>query len=212
MDAMEPLSFEEAVARLRAGLSLVYPTETFYGLGCKATDQQAVAQVVQCKLRPEEKPLPVIVGSLDQLDALTEGFSEVLQQNCLEALAARFWPGPVTVLLPARRELPQPLHGSTGHVAVRVCGHPLARQLCLDVGEPLVATSANQAGAPPAATVAELNPELVRAAGGYVQGPPDPVGSMPSTIVSILEEGSLRVMREGIVPSTALTDLGFRIV
>lgn len=209
---MNPLTYEEAMARLRAGSSLVYPTETFFGLGCKATDPQAVGGVVRCKGRPEAKPLPVIVGSLDQLDPLTEGFPEVSQQNCLEALAARFWPGPVAVLLPARKDLPRPLHGATGHVAVRVCGHPLARRLCLEVGEPLVATSANMAGAPPAATVADLDMELVRAAGGYVHGPPDPVGAMPSTIVSILEEGSLRIMRQGIVPCEAFSDLGFRVV
>ncbi|MFW5735540.1 MAG: L-threonylcarbamoyladenylate synthase [Oceanidesulfovibrio sp.] len=205
------LTLEQAVARLRDGEPLVFPTETFFGLGCKATDHGAVSRVARCKTRPEDKPLPVVAGSVEQLGVLSEGFPELARQNCLEALAARFWPGPLAVLLPARKELPLPLQGDTGHVAVRVCGHPLARRLCLEVGEPLVATSANQAGAPPAARVARLDPDLVRAAGGYVYQEPDPMGGLPSTIVAILEKGSLRVVREGVVPSTALSELGFRV-
>ncbi|QJT07536.1 threonylcarbamoyl-AMP synthase [Oceanidesulfovibrio marinus] len=212
LSASLALSFEDAVARLHAGKGLVYPTETFFGLGCKATDHEAVALIAQCKTRPVYKPVPVIAGSVEQLALLTPGFAERPQENAFEAIAAAFWPGPVAVLLPARQELPRPLHGATGHVAARICGHPLARRLCLEAGEPLTATSANQSGEPPAARLDELDPELVRAVGGYIAAEPQPAGGRPSTIVSIEPDGSLRVVREGIVPTLVLEQAGFCIV
>lgn len=206
------LAFEDAVARLRTGQSLVYPTETFFGLGCKATDHEAVARVAQCKARPGSKPVPVIAGSMEQLALLTPGFAERAQENALQTIAALFWPGPVSVLLPARQDLPLPLHGATGHVAARICGHPLARRLCLEAGEPLTATSANQSGAAPAASMEELDTELVRAAGGCISADPQPAGGLPSTIVAIEPDGVLRVVREGIVPIVVLEQSGFYIV
>jgi L-threonylcarbamoyladenylate synthase len=206
------LTMAEAVARLRAGGCLVYPTETFYGLGCRATEHEAVARVAVCKGRPEDKPLPVIAGSADHLESITPGFAHRLQHNAFETLAARFWPGPVAVLLPSRAGLPRPLHGGTGHVAARVCGHPLARQLCLEAGEPLVATSANLAGAPPVASAEALDQTVVRAAGGLADGPPHPAGGLPSTIVAIREDGALRLVREGIVPAGLLEEAGFCVL
>ena len=147
---------QEAVACLRGGHALIFPTETFYGLGCLATDSVAVARVYQLKRRPVHKPLPLLAASVEQVRAVA----------CLEAMPealAAFWPGPLTVLLPARPALPAALVNERGQVAVRVTPHPVAAALALGAGGPLTASSANLNGRQPVCRVEQLDPELLAA-------------------------------------------------
>lgn len=167
---------EAAIAALARGEVIVYPTETLYGLGCDAADEAAVARVFRMKGRRPDKPLPLIAGDLNSVADLAVIPFKVM------GLAA-LWPGPLTLILKASRELPPGLTDGQGRVAIRVSSHPVARYLAKRLGRPVVATSANRTGEQPAATAD-------RAAAGLADDPPDLVvdggpvpGGPPSTIV-----------------------------
>lgn len=179
-----------AAAVLRAGGLVAYPTETFYGLGALAARPEALARLATAKLRPEGKALPLLAGDLAQVEAVA-----VLDEALARRLAARLWPGPVTLLLPARPGLAPELLGADGTVAVRVPGLALARELALAAGGALVATSANLSGAPPPTEATALAPELVARIDLVLDGGPTP-GGRPSTIVAVAG-GAPRLVRPG---------------
>ena len=131
---------------VRGGL-IAYPTEAVYGLGCDPMDGAAVRRLLALKARPECKGLILIAADWAQLAPYVRG----LGPERMVAIQAT-WPGPVTWLLPARRETPRWLTGDHATLAVRVTAHPLAAALCRRWGGPLVSTSANAAGRPPART------------------------------------------------------------
>jgi L-threonylcarbamoyladenylate synthase len=128
----------------RGGL-VAYPTEAVYGLGCDPRDGAAVRRLLALKARPEDKGLIVIAADWAQVEPLVLSLSP----ERMAAIRAT-WPGPVTWLLPARRETPCWLTGDHATLAVRVTAHPLAAALCQRWGGPLVSTSANRAARPPA--------------------------------------------------------------
>ena len=132
-------------ARLRAGAVIAYPTEGVWGLGCDPLDQDAVTRLLAIKHRPVDKGLILIAADQAQLAPFVQPPDPALQQRLDDS-----WPGPVTWLLPARAETPRWLRGRHSSIAVRVTAHPLAAQLCRAFGGPLVSTSANAAGRPPA--------------------------------------------------------------
>ncbi len=113
-------------------------------------------------------------------------------------LAARFWPGALTLVLPALAGLDETLTGGTGTVAVRVAGGETARALAREAGGALVSTSANVSGEQPPTSVAEISLALLARVDGILDGGPTP-GGLPSTVVS-LEPGALRLVRQGAIP------------
>jgi L-threonylcarbamoyladenylate synthase len=177
---------------LRRGGLVAYPTETFYGLGALARDAAAVARLVLAKGRPDGKPLPLVAGDRAQVDEVA-----VLSGPALR-LAETFWPGPLTLVLPARPGLPEPVAAGTGTVGVRIPGSEVARALALAAGGALIATSANPAGGPPPCRAEDLSPELRARLDGVLDGGPTP-GGLPSTVVA-LEAGAPRLVRPGAVP------------
>ncbi len=215
------LDLEAAARCLRRGGVVIFPTETFYGLGCLAADAAAVGRIYQLKRRPVQRPLPLLAA-----DAAQAG-NVVRLEAAPPELVARFWPGPLTLLLPARPGLPEPLLSAGGKAAVRVSPHPLAARLAHLAGGVLTASSANLSGRPPARTLEELDPELLSAlaesgdAGGLLPALSEaeqPAGGEPSTLAEPLpespagEEGGcarLRLLRVGAVGVRALTDAGF---
>ncbi len=184
----------EVASALEGGAVVAYPTETFYALGAAAFSKGAVARVYRLKGRAASKSLPVIVSDLDMVGEiaarLPAGFIR---------LAGEFWPGPLTLVLPAAEAVPAFLAGPGRTIAVRVPPLAWLRALVRELGEPLTATSANLAGGPeqtdPAAveTLFGGRIELVLDAG------PSP-GGLPSTIVD-LSSAPPRVLREGRIPS-----------
>jgi L-threonylcarbamoyladenylate synthase len=145
-----------AVGRQRLGLAarwvvrgglVAYPTEAVYGLGCDPRNGTAVRRLLTLKARPEGKGLILIAADWFQLEpyVLPLGADRM-------AVIRGTWPGPVTWLLPARRETPHWLTGAHATLAVRVTGHPVAAALCERWGGALVSTSANLAARPPART------------------------------------------------------------
>jgi L-threonylcarbamoyladenylate synthase len=181
-----------AAEALRRGGVVAYPTETFYGLGALAADGAAVERLVRAKGRPDGKPLPLLAAGLDQVDALAD------LPPLARRLAAAFWPGPLTLVVPARPGLHPAITGGTGTVGVRITSSPVAAALARQAGGALVATSANLAGEPPAATPAALDPALVARLDLVLDGGPAP-GGLASTVVAV-EGERLRLLRAGAIP------------
>jgi len=199
-----------AAKAIRSGGVVIYPTETLYALGCAAADASACARVAALKGRPETKPFPLIVADMaglrDLLAPLPPFYNDGLEID-LALVAARFWPGPLSVLLPTRPDLPALVRDTQGLSSVRISPHPLARELCRRAGGALVATSANVSGRPPTADPAELDPALLSGADGACLDQPWPAGGAPSTLVRLLGNRRLAVLRAGAVPASALADL-----
>lgn len=202
----------------------MFPTETFYALGCDVRTPEAVEAVVRLKQRTPEKGLPVIIGARSQLELLSPLFSrqsgppqfdsELLQLT--RALMDAFWPGPLSLVLPAAPDLPAlvrgSVNGSTNTVAVRHTPHPQAAALCMECGFPLVATSANRSGLPSAARSEELDP-LLLARTPVLHGSPEPGGGQPSTLLQpqrTADKGyACRILRLGAISEQALRSAGF---
>ncbi|MDO8463170.1 MAG: L-threonylcarbamoyladenylate synthase [bacterium] len=186
---------ERAVAHLRSGGVLIYPTETSYAIGCDATNARAVARVFAAKGRVAEKSLPLIVASR----AMAKRYARWNAQA--EVLARVHWPGPLTLVLPyaSGARLARGVVAEDRTIALRVSSHPVARALCRRLGRPIVATSANIAGAPPAFTVAEVerfvrhlkSPPLVLTAGDLPPCPPSTIVALTSPVPCILRQGSI---------------------
>lgn len=198
--------YKSVLAVIRAGGAVVYPTETLYALGCSALNEAACLKVAQIKGRPESKPLPLIIGNAEQLYLAAADVTGDVRR-----LAEVFWPGPLSILVPAAKGLAPQVMDSRGMTSVRVTPHPVAEALCLDLGAPLVATSANLSGWPPAERFAEVNQELLAQADAALDSGPEPKGGPPSTVVEPLGDGALLLIREGAVPATALEQAGFAL-
>jgi L-threonylcarbamoyladenylate synthase len=181
-----------AAAVLRAGGLVAYPTETFYGLGARALDALAVARVARAKGRPDGKPLPLLAADRDQVEAVAR------LEGLAARLAERLWPGPLTLVLPAREGLPPELTAGGATVAVRVPGSEVARALAAAAGEALVSTSANLSGEPPVTRARALSPALAARVDRVLDGGETP-GGAPSTLVAVEGDG-VRLVRAGAVP------------
>jgi L-threonylcarbamoyladenylate synthase len=191
---------EQAGAALRTGGLLVYPTETLYALGGRALDADAAARVREAKGRAEDKALPLIAADPQQARGLFETWPEAA-----ETLAERFWPGPLTLVLPASAAVPREVLAGGNSVGVRVPGRELPRRLCRAAG-PLIATSANRSGEPPATRCADA----LAAVGAWVTMALDggTCAGAPSTIVDLCGVAP-RVLREGAIPrAVVLAALG----
>ncbi|HEY3120669.1 MAG TPA: L-threonylcarbamoyladenylate synthase [Vicinamibacteria bacterium] len=184
-----PAMLARAVTVLRGGRLLIYPTDTLYALGGLALDGAAVDRVRLAKGREEWKPLPLVAADLEQVNGLCSSPTDALAR-----LARRFWPGPLTLVLPAAAGVPEAVTAGTDTVAVRVPALALVRRLCAEAG-PLVSTSANPAGAPPPRTCHEAVVGVGRAAALALDGGTAPV-SLGSTIVDLTQREP-RLLRPG---------------
>ena len=138
------------ISALKRGNVIVFPTETLYGLGADALNSGAVEQVFQLKGRDPKNPIPVLVSDQAMLLTLVHEIPATARK-----LMNHFWPGPLTLVLPARRDIPAPLLNATGGIGVRLSSQPIATRLVQALGHPLTATSANPSGKEPARSVSE---------------------------------------------------------
>lgn len=156
-----------AVAALRRGGVVAYPTEAVWGLGCDPFDQAAVARLLAIKQRPVEKGLILVAGALAQLDGLLDW--NALPDDRRDVVLGS-WPGPNTWIVPATARVPRWITGSHAGVAVRVSAHPTVVALCSAFGASLVSTSANPAGAEPPRRLDAFDPLLRDAIDAVVEG------------------------------------------
>ncbi|QDT45786.1 Threonylcarbamoyl-AMP synthase [Gimesia alba] len=126
---------------IRKGELVAFATETVYGLGANALNPEAVARIFEAKQRPHFDPLIVHISDIKHLDELTLGFSEQAKK-----LADQFWPGPLTLVLPKRKVIPDLVTSGLDSVAIRIPAHPVARQLLEAAQLPIAAPSANKFG------------------------------------------------------------------
>jgi L-threonylcarbamoyladenylate synthase len=187
----DPAVVAMAVELLSAGSLLIYPTDTLYALGGRVLDAAAGVAVRRAKGREEGKPLPVVAADLAQARDLCRAWPEVADR-----LVARFWPGPLTLVVPAVPSVPADVTAGTGHVAVRVPDLELTRALCRRAG-PLVSTSANRAGGSPPMTCADALEAVGAAAAIALDGGHGRAGA--STIVDLTSTPP-RLLRAGLVP------------
>ena len=167
---------------------IAMPTETFYALGASTWDEGAIRRVCAIKGRPQGKPILALIADRAQLMALVD---EVTLAGTI--LMDRFWPGPLTLILPASSLLPEVLTAGAGSVGVRQSAHAGLASLLQHVG-PLTGTSANRSGEPPARTAEEVQTTLGSAVDLILDGG-STTGGLPSTIVDTV--GPIRLLREG---------------
>jgi L-threonylcarbamoyladenylate synthase len=184
----------EAARALRGGGVVAFPTETVYGLGADAFNPQAVARVFELKGRPRFDPLIVHVASVEEADRVL-----ALIPNAARDLMRRFWPGPLTLVLPKREALPDLVTAGLPNAAVRMPAHPLARRLLEEAGTPIAAPSANRFGRTSPTTAAHVRKQFPAGLDGLVDGGPCPIG-VESTILGFDPDGAPRLLRPGGLP------------
>jgi L-threonylcarbamoyladenylate synthase len=188
-----PAAIGRAAGVLRAGGIVAYPTDTFYGLAVDPRNAAAVARLYDVKGRKSDAAIPLVAASVEQ--AQRAGIFDAR----IAALAAAFWPGPLTIVMPARASIARRLVGAGATIAIRVPAQAVAQAVAEQLGFAITSTSANRSGAPPAATAGEV----VSAFGDADEvdllldaGPS--AGGLPSTIVEIADDGP-RLIRAGAV-------------
>ena len=190
-----------AIAHLNARKVLAYPTETVYGFG-GGVDRESVNNLIALKGRPPNKPFLLIVSSSDMITRLGLHLTSYASQ-----LAARFWPGPLTLVLPGgEKRVPEQLRGPEGGIAVRWTPHRGLARLVQAYGEPITSTSANRPGTPPATgstdIIEQWGDAITRGALHVLDGG-QLTDSPPSTVVDCTGSRP-RVIRPGAIPSAIL--------
>ncbi|MCL1985001.1 MAG: L-threonylcarbamoyladenylate synthase [Betaproteobacteria bacterium] len=198
-------SLEEIARCMREDGIGIYPTETFMALGCRAGSETAVAALYEIKQRPYHLPLPLIASDRTQVESIVRIPPEA------EKLMEFFWPGPLSILLPISAQMPAALSGGSGQLAVRIPSHSGARDLASAVGEPLVASSANISGNPPAQYAASIDPVLLKRVPFLWDAQPSPAGRLPSTLVLLSSGDTVKILRQGAVSARVLRQAGFAV-
>ncbi|MBM3151573.1 MAG: threonylcarbamoyl-AMP synthase [Chloroflexi bacterium] len=188
----DPHWLARALKTLHLGELVAFPTDTVYGVGAPAFDARAVENIYHAKGRSNEKAIPVLLGDVEDLEKITLNVSPLAMQ-----LATRFWPGPLTLVVPKHPDLPEAVSASQT-VGVRVPDHPAARVLLRAAG-PLAVTSANRSGEASPVTAKEVMEQLGGRIPLIIDGGRTP-GGIPSTVVNCLGIEPV-ILREG--PLTA---------
>ena len=192
-------ALEQILSFLRAGGVIAFPTDTAYGLGGDPFNDGAVRRIFEIKGRPETKPILLLVSSMEMANRVVT-FSEKAV-----ALAERFWPGPLTMVLPARETVSSGITAGTGTVGIRWADAPFAQRLLTAFDRPITATSANLAGRPSTVTIAEVREQLGESLDLVVDG-----GTLParggSTLIDLTAIPA-RLLREGPIPEAELSDV-----
>ncbi|MGD8537618.1 MAG: L-threonylcarbamoyladenylate synthase [Candidatus Aminicenantes bacterium] len=187
----------QIVSILKSDGLIVYPTETFYGLGANCFSSEAVKKIFALKGRDRAKPLPVVVSDLEMLDSLI-----VRIPSAAKPLLDKYWPGPLTVVFPANPHLPRELVGVGKTVGVRLPAHRGLRDLVKSAGFPITATSANISGEEELSDPKKVYAAFAGRVDCIVDGGKTK-GGRPSTVVDLVSRRP-RILREGAIPSSQI--------
>jgi L-threonylcarbamoyladenylate synthase len=205
-----PLLPPGVVGSLRDGRLLICPTDTLYGLACDPASEKAIARLVSAKGREGKKPIPLLLDGRERVFSLAR---EVPADAA--RLMERFWPGALTIVLPASPGLSEAVTGGTGTVGLRVPDHPVPRALASAVGGAITGTSANRSGTPGAwRTPGEIENEFAGEVDWILWDGPAPasqgsaslVPSPTGSTVVLAGEGKVLLLREGAIPFRTITD------
>jgi len=190
-------SIAAATAALQRGEVIVFPTETLYGLGANALNEEALEHVFRLKGRNPSIPIPLLIADETMLGYLADVIPPAARE-----LMRHFWPGPLTLVLPARVGIPRPLLNASGGIAVRISSHPTAMHLVRALGRPLTATSANPSGSEPARTLSEAKNYFSGRVNIFVDG--GTLTSKTGSTIAELRGDKIRLIREGDIGAAAL--------
>ena len=186
-----------AVDLLREGGIVAIPTETFYGMAADATNVEALVRVNALKGKAADSPVLLLAADIPQVRAFCSDLPDEF-----ETLAATFWPGPLTLVVPASPRLPAEVTGGRGTIAIRVPGLALPRRLAGMLGRPITGVSANRTGKPPCRYAADVLVTFGEGLALILDGGPTS-GGAPSTVVDLASDRP-RILRLGTVPVQAL--------
>lgn len=206
LSAQAPETASIAADLIQKGELVAIPTETVYGLGANGLDEEAVAKIFQAKGRPQDNPLILHICGPEQIEL----FCHHIPQSAYD-LAAAFWPGPLTLVLPARDVVPRRTTGGLDTVAVRCPDNAVTREIIRLSGVPIAAPSANISGKPSTTTAQHVLHDHDGKIAAIVDGGPCRVG-VESTIVDLTEERPRLLRPGGIGPEQLLTVLGDLVV
>lgn len=207
--SLRSLHLDDACTALAQGKLVVFPTETFFALGCDAMNPDAVGSVFSIKKRSLSMPLPVVIADRQELSRIA-----VYIPDAASSLMDVFWPGSLSIVLPARPEVPELLTANAGRIAVRFSPHPAVLALCRASGKVLAASSANISGEASVSSPDKLPPEIVLGSEGIYVQDPRPEGRLPSTVVDVLEKRDgpiVRILRPGAISSADMRAAGFTV-
>jgi len=191
------LAFRAACRALRIGGLVAFPTDTVYGLGADPRDPEAVRRLFVAKGRPEEKAIPLLVGSLDAMDLYCD------EEGSARRLAEAFWPGPLTIVAPASPDAPTSVQREDGTIGIRMPDHPVALGLLRLFDYAIATTSANRSGNPSLGAADDVAATL----GGHLAVLLDaPCGgeALPSTVVRVCPGERPVVLRQGSIRLEAI--------
>jgi L-threonylcarbamoyladenylate synthase len=198
-DQPDAESIAKIVDAMKQGGIVAIPTDTLYGLAVDPRDSCAVARLFELKGRTAGAAVPIVAADVTQVRDRAGRMTPVAEQ-----LAARFWPGPLALLVDAHRDLVAGVRASDASVAVRVPAHAVPRAIARALGAPLTATSANRSGAPPAADAAAVLAAFGAELDAVVDAGPAP-GGAPSTIVDARGDEP-RLVRQGAIAWAAVLE------
>ncbi len=192
-------SIAEAAKAAKSGRLVVMPTDTLYGIGCDAFDNDAVASLLAAKHRGPDMPVPVLVGSWDTYKGLVASITDTMQ-----LLVEAFWPGGLSIVVPQAPSLPWNLGDTRGTVMLRMPLQPVAIELLREVG-PMAVSSANISGHTPPTTAIAAKQQLGKAVSVYLDGGEAAIGK-PSTIVD-LSQAHPYLLREGAISAEQISEV-----
>ncbi|GAC70692.1 L-threonylcarbamoyladenylate synthase [Gordonia soli] len=188
-----------AVGATKAGRLVVLPTDTLYGIGCDAFDNEAVASLLAAKNRGRDMPVPVLVGSWHSIDGLVLSVPPAARD-----LVEAFWPGGLSLVVEQAPSLAWDLGDTDGTVMLRMPLHPVAIEVLREVG-PMAVSSANVSGRPPSTTVDEARDQLDESVSVYLDGGPA-AAAVASTIVDVTGP-TPRILREGAISAQRVAEV-----
>jgi len=189
---MNPNELEKAAKIILRGGLVIYPTETFYGLGANALNKKAIEKVFEIKKRPLSKPISIIIADRSWLKELVVEIPKIAV-----TLMEKFWPGALTIIFKANPKLPSNLIAGTGKIGIRVSSHPVAQKLVSLANVPITATSANISGKPPPSNVKSISLNRIN----FIINEGSAPGDISSTVIDITFTPPL-ILRKGKVKIT----------
>ena len=195
-----------AAALIRQGEPVGMPTETVYGLACDAGNPDAVRKVFAAKGRPADNPLIVHIAGLSEWAPLVQEIPPLAQK-----LAERFWPGPLTIILPRTERIPSVTAGGLDSVGVRFPAHPVAQALIRESGVPIAAPSGNRSGSPSPTTSAHMLADMDGRIPAILEGGSCLCG-VESTVIALDDAETVRVLRPGFVTPEQLGTVAKRVI
>ncbi len=183
-------SLQKAVTLIQQGEVIALPTDTVYGVACDSLNPDAIARLYEVKGRPPQKALPLLLADEAQVNEVAQNVPPLAQ-----VFMARFFPGALTIVLPAQLHLPQILLAGGNTVAVRVPDHPVVREIARRLGRPLAVSSANLSGQPDCRTAQEVATQIGQRVPQILDGGTT-ANTLPSTVLD-LTVSPPRLLREG---------------